>query len=124
MGMEATVKQYSIIVRTRGKKVRGRTKLEQEQIWNGFQGFPRCHGGYLRGRCDSSLNLPPTGPLNLADTKFQDLKALDTPPSPCARALRPQWKSEESLRLIDAHAALLRQLDHNRNVDRTMTRDV
>ena len=39
MGMEATVKQYSIIVRTRGKKVRGRTKLEQEQIWNGFQGF-------------------------------------------------------------------------------------
>ena len=40
MGMEATVKQYSIIVRTREKKVKGRTKLEQEQIWNGFQGFP------------------------------------------------------------------------------------
>ena len=22
-----------------GKKVKGRTKLKQEQIWNGFQGF-------------------------------------------------------------------------------------
>ena len=40
MGMRATVKQYSIIVRTR-KKVKGRTKLEQEQeqIRNVFQGF-------------------------------------------------------------------------------------
>ena len=46
MGMRATVKQYSIIVRTR-KKVKGRTKLEQEQIWNGFKvsisgGQQRC----------------------------------------------------------------------------------
>ena len=39
MGMRATVKKYSIIVRTR-KKVKVRTKLEQEQIWNDFQGFP------------------------------------------------------------------------------------
>ena len=32
--------QYSIIVRTRKKKIKGRKKLEQEQeqIWNGFQG--------------------------------------------------------------------------------------
>ena len=40
MGMRARVKQYSIIVRTREKKEKVRTKLEQEQIWNGFQGFP------------------------------------------------------------------------------------
>ena len=39
MGMRATVKQYSIILRTREKKVKGRTKLEQEKNWNGFQGF-------------------------------------------------------------------------------------
>ena len=39
MRMRATVKQYSIIVRTRKKKEKVRTKLEQEQIWNSFQGF-------------------------------------------------------------------------------------
>ena len=40
MGMRATVKQYFIIVHAK-EKVKGRTKLEQEQIWNGFQGFPK-----------------------------------------------------------------------------------
>ena len=39
MGMRATVIQYSINVSTR-KKEEGRTKLEQEQIWNGFKMFP------------------------------------------------------------------------------------
>ena len=39
MGMRATVKQYYIIVCTQGKKEKVRTKLEKEQIWNGFQGF-------------------------------------------------------------------------------------
>ena len=43
MGMRARVKQYSIIVCTREKKAKGRTKLEQEQIWNGFKGFPKFH---------------------------------------------------------------------------------
>ena len=38
MGMRATVIQYSINVRT-PKKEKGRTKLEQEQIWNGFKMF-------------------------------------------------------------------------------------
>ena len=35
MGMRATVIQYPINVRTPQKK--GRTKLEQEKIWNGFK---------------------------------------------------------------------------------------
>ena len=35
-----------------------------------------CHEGYLSGRHDLPLNLPPTGPLKLLDTKFQYLKAL------------------------------------------------
>ena len=38
----------------------------------------RCHGGYLRGHHSFPLTLLPTGPLNLVDTKFQDLKSLDT----------------------------------------------
>ena len=42
MGMRATVIQYSINVRT-PKKEKGRTKLEQEQIWNGFKMFPSLH---------------------------------------------------------------------------------
>ena len=52
MGMRATVKQYSIIVRTREKKAKGRTKLEQEQIWNGFQGFRRNIHPSRSGRID------------------------------------------------------------------------
>ena len=44
MGMRARVKQYSIIVCTRKKKAKGRTKLEQEQIWNGFKGFRYSDG--------------------------------------------------------------------------------
>ena len=60
-----------------------------------------CDGEYLRGRRAFPLKLPPTGPLNLVDTKFQELKAIKVPPSPCAHVPRPQWMSEESLRLID-----------------------
>ena len=46
MGISATVIQYSMNVRRRKKKVKGRTKLEQEQIWNGYKMFPRVrlHG--------------------------------------------------------------------------------
>ena len=40
MGMRVTVIQYSINVRT-PKKEKDRTKLEQEQIWNGFKMFHR-----------------------------------------------------------------------------------
>ena len=63
-----------------------------------------CDGEYLRGRRAFPLKLPPTGPLNLVDTKFQELKAIKVPPSPCAHVPRPQWMSEESLRLIGAHS--------------------
>ena len=35
--MRATVIQYSMNVRRRRKKLKGRTKLEQEQIWNGYK---------------------------------------------------------------------------------------
>ena len=35
-----------------------------------------CHGGYLRGLHAFPLILPPTGSLNLVDTKFQDLESL------------------------------------------------
>ena len=38
MEMRATVIQYYINVRRR-KKVKGRTKIEQEQIWNGYKMF-------------------------------------------------------------------------------------
>ena len=46
MGISATVIQYSMNVRRRKKKVKGRTKLEQEQIWNGYKMFRR---GRLHG---------------------------------------------------------------------------
>ena len=36
MGMRATVIQYLINVRT-PKEIKSRTKLEKEQIWNGFK---------------------------------------------------------------------------------------
>ena len=58
MGMRATVKQYSIIVRTRKKKEKVRTKLEQEQIWNGFQipDWTRVHSNMksLKTFCSNS----------------------------------------------------------------------
>ena len=38
MGIRATVIQYYINIRT-PKKEKGRTKLEQEQIWNRFKMF-------------------------------------------------------------------------------------
>ena len=43
MGMRATVIHYSINVRT-PKKEKGRTKIEQEQIWNGFKMFQESVG--------------------------------------------------------------------------------
>ena len=83
-----------------------------------------CHGGYLRGRRAFPLTLTPMVPLNFVETKFQYLKALETPPSPCACAPIIQWMSEESLRMIYTCAALRCQPDHNRNVARTMIRTV
>ena len=48
MGMRATVIQYYINVRT-PKKEKGRTKLEQEQIWNGFKMFRAKEGRATEG---------------------------------------------------------------------------
>ena len=67
MGMRARVKQYSIIVCTRKKKSKGRTKLEQEQIWNGFKGFQldwhnrqevsTTHHAYISTRSETEWNV-------------------------------------------------------------------
>ena len=84
--------------------------------------------GYLQGRCTLPLVLPQTRFLKLIDTKFQALKALETASIPHSHTLtytlRPQWMSEGSLRLIDTRANNRRQPDHDRNVDRTLTRVV
>ena len=49
------------------------------------------------------------------------MKAMEAPPSPCARATRPQWVSGVSLHMIDALTTLHLQPDHNCNLARTMT---
>ena len=46
------------------------------------------------------LEPTPTVPLNLVDTKFQDLKELETPLPPCDHAPRSQGMSEAYLQLI------------------------
>ena len=84
----------------------------------------RCYVEYLIIRLAFPLNLPPMGLLKRVGTKFQYPKALRAPPSPCTRALRPQLMSEFFLCLIDVHASLHHQTDHNRNMACTMTRDV
>ena len=93
-----------------------RARLLQRATW--------CHGGYLRARHALPMTLPPTGPLNLMYTKFQDMKALETPPPPCNGATRPQCMYEESLWMIDKRVFLRRQPDHNRNLACTLTRDI
>ena len=84
----------------------------------------RCRGGYLRGRRAFPLALPKKGPLKPVDTKFQSLKALKTPSSPLNHLPKPQWVLEWSLRLIDTREDRHWQLDHNRNVARTMKREI
>ena len=69
MGMRATVKQYSIIVRTRKKKEKVRTKLEQEQIWNGFQGFPPT--APLSTRTDCVAEICECGDPSMINGPFQ-----------------------------------------------------
>ena len=78
----------------------------------------------MRGRHTFLLNIPLTGPLNLADTKFQELKALETLPPPCDHAPRSKWMSEVSLYLIDESTYLRCRPDHNRNMDSTLMRVV
>ena len=71
-----------------------------------------------------ALNLPLEGPLNLSDTKSQELKVIEAPPSLCALAPSPQWISEEYLWMIDACDNLRRQPNHKRNSACTMRQAV
>ena len=56
------------------------------------------------------LTPPLLGPLNLVNTKLQDLKVLETLYPPYNHAPRTQWMSEEYLWLIDKRASLCHQL--------------
>ena len=52
-----------------------------------LQRTTRFHGVYLRGRRAFALTLPLAVPLNLMDTKFQELKAIEMPPPPTIQPL-------------------------------------
>ena len=53
--------------------------------------------------------------------RFQELKALETPPSSSFLTTIPQWMSKESIDIIDARATLRRYPNYSRNQACTLT---
>ena len=84
----------------------------------------QCHCSYLRGCRASSLSFPAPEDLRISDNKFQQLKALDSTPTPLTRPPRPQWMSDTSTRLLDERTSLHINPQHNRNVVRTLQKYV
>ena len=82
----------------------------------------RCHGSYLQGRCVFPLSLPAPEDFRPVDRKFQDLKALEPTPPNCPPL--PQWMSETSTRLIDERTAHQCNPQHNRNMERKLTKAI
>ena len=82
------------------------------------------HKSYLRGRKRFPLTLPTRGPLNKADTLFQEVKANfpETPP-PKPHASKT-WLSPATLSLIDTRCSLCRNPRHDRAEARRLTRAI
>ena len=84
----------------------------------------RCHGSYLWWRHVFTLSLPAPEEFRPADRKVQELKALEPTPTLLMHPPQPQCMSKTSVRLIDGRAALRCNIQHNRNVVRTLTKVV
>ena len=84
----------------------------------------KCHSLYLRVIRLFAFSLPDAAYLIVADSKFQDIKCLETPPTPLTCLLRPLWMSSVTINIIDECAALRSNPRHLWNVARALTKYV